>query len=506
LLLLKKQIMSCENCNNKSCHTCERVVITKQGEKGPAGPPGIQGPRGLDGAQGPQGPQGPPGDPATDTNTWDFPQAAFFDPFNGNDLTAVVGDGNKPFSTLAAAQSSISTLVIFKPGIYNGVYTLNSKPHYCLPGVEFGLNSRVTDGGVATNIVFTGCARFTFFSYCFEFSEGTTAYLECEEMSEVRSVVFTLNTLNSADIFLTVKRGITCTTNNGSAFGNAIRGGSKVVIETPYYYSDHWVVSPGNNSSLNANRFILRCPDVQIRSTGWAGNIAKSLVNNQGEAFGSQVYIEFDFMGGTYVNNSSVQTVSFGAFDSALLLYVNNRTSTGHVHRFKNGTVLANNMFGLCHHFNCTTGEVELDNINIKSNTSSLNLYLSNFEGNANRVLNKFTDCKFESVNADILGNSQECYFRNCTQKITDGAETSIIDYDTQNITAPLQAYFQDHYAVLENNAGNGEFISNSVFGAEYGMLNTHTTEDIGTSGTPPVDIWGEFNEVPNLKVSNIVS
>ena len=51
----------CDNCNNKGCATCERVVITKQGERGPAGPPGIQGPRGLQGLQGDQGDQGPAG-------------------------------------------------------------------------------------------------------------------------------------------------------------------------------------------------------------------------------------------------------------------------------------------------------------------------------------------------------------------------------------------------------------------------------------------------------------
>ena len=52
---------NCKNCGNKGCSTCERVVITKQGERGPSGPPGIQGPRGLQGAQGNEGPQGVPG-------------------------------------------------------------------------------------------------------------------------------------------------------------------------------------------------------------------------------------------------------------------------------------------------------------------------------------------------------------------------------------------------------------------------------------------------------------
>lgn len=50
--------MGCKNCNNKGCNSCERVVITKQGERGPQGPPGIQGPKGDPGTDGRDGVDG----------------------------------------------------------------------------------------------------------------------------------------------------------------------------------------------------------------------------------------------------------------------------------------------------------------------------------------------------------------------------------------------------------------------------------------------------------------
>lgn len=51
--------MSCPNCGDNNCKkTCERVVITKQGERGYQGPPGPQGEPGITGPAGPQGVQG----------------------------------------------------------------------------------------------------------------------------------------------------------------------------------------------------------------------------------------------------------------------------------------------------------------------------------------------------------------------------------------------------------------------------------------------------------------
>ena len=49
-------------------------------------------------------------------NTWDLPGVAFV-ANNGNDTTGVVGDGNKPFSTIAAALLVANTVYV-KPGTY----------------------------------------------------------------------------------------------------------------------------------------------------------------------------------------------------------------------------------------------------------------------------------------------------------------------------------------------------------------------------------------------------
>ena len=58
--------MSCKNCGGNGCKSCERVVITKQGERGFAGPPGPQGQRGFTGVQGNAGANGTNGTNGTD--------------------------------------------------------------------------------------------------------------------------------------------------------------------------------------------------------------------------------------------------------------------------------------------------------------------------------------------------------------------------------------------------------------------------------------------------------
>ena len=71
------------------------------------------------------------------TNTWDMPNTAFV-ATDGNDLTAVVGDGNKPFSTLTAAANSGAKVVYILPGAYSTTHALVSGvTYYCAPGVIF---------------------------------------------------------------------------------------------------------------------------------------------------------------------------------------------------------------------------------------------------------------------------------------------------------------------------------------------------------------------------------
>lgn len=429
--------------------------------------------------------------PPIDINTWDVRDTAFVDPFNGT-AAGVVGDGNKPFQSVAQANASTANHITLLPGNH-GYVTLVSKTYFAYPGVEI---ARLDDGGQAIDARFLGYAEFGFYSFGIQLSGASNLYIECDQFSESRSIVNLTNSTVSANVHLKCDR-IFANCNNGAAYACAVRGGGSIVIEANHCYTNHWLVACSSNSTGNTNSFTLRCPDVKILNGGPYGNIGKSLVNNQGAgSAGPNVHIEIDLMGGVYTNEHAVQTTSFGATDSALLLYVNN-ISANHEMIFKNGTVNAGVFYGLCHHYVVTAGTITLDKIKMFSNTQAIRTYLSNYAGNGSRVKHNYVDCHFESANNNIIGTSQESDFLRCTFKVTDPAELGIILHNNGNPTTQGIAYFKDVYAELVN-AGNGEFIRSAVVGILYGMLNTYCTEDLGVNVT---DTWAGYTEVPTLKV-----
>ena len=436
----------------------------------------------------------------TIANTWTIPLTAFVDPASGT-IGGVVGDGNKPFQTIEQANASGASFVRLLPGIYAGTNVLESKIYYSDPGVNFPINSKITDNGLSINAAFIGNAVFGTNSFGIETTADSNLYVECEEFDNTRNFVFTLSDTLTANVFVRVKKGVVVNTDNGAAFGSQVRGGSKITCVTPYWYCNHWSVSYGANLTAETSTFILRCPDVKTLGFGWAGNIAKGLVSVPGTVAGSNVRFELDLQGGILVNEHPVQTLSFGAFDSALMSYTNNLNPANNCELiFKNGTVEGGQLFGLCHHFAVTVGKIVLDNIILKSETRALNIYLSNNAGNGQRVEHVFKNVDFQGTQPDKIGNSQICHFKNTTQKITDAAANEIIEYDPINPADPSILYFIDHNAELEN-AGGGQFVSNNIAGTLFGMLNTHCTEVLSVGLPLVVDTWGGFNTIPTLKL-----
>ena len=360
-------------------------------------------------------------------NTWNYPTAAFVDP-STTVVTGVVGDGNKPFRTVDLANAA-SSLRILLPGEYFGNINVTTGTYICMPGVTFSSNSKLRDAGEYGDIKILGHAVFAAFSYGIETSGGSNIYVECLDFDKTRSVAFGL-----AGGTINIKaRNILCNTENGAGYASSLKEGCEITITCDQHYTNHFGVSFGSNAdSGKSSVFNLNCPDVRVLNGGWAGNIAKSLINDQSVSVYPNIS-NINLMGGSLQNLHSVQTSSFGAFDSALLLYVNNATpSKAPIHTFKNGTVYANAFFGLCHHYATTVGTIGLENLKVKSNTKALNLYLSSLAGNGNWVDHVFDNCMFESVDPNIIGNSQKCTFIKCTEKVT-GVVSSIIDYDALN-------------------------------------------------------------------------
>ena len=428
--------------------------------------------------------------PPEDFNTWNVRTTAFIDPL-ALPGTGRLGDGNNPFSSIAETTAGGYTNVVLLPGTYYGTNILNNNTtYYAYPGAKIGVFGKLSDGGVSKTAKVLGHLVFDSNSRGIETTAASNITVECDSFDNVQTVAFALGA--NANIFIKC-RSIFSNCVNGGAYATSPRNGSTIEIECSSWDSIHWITSPSGSAST----FILRCPNVRILAAGGYGNTAKGLINLQGNVVHT---VDIDFMGGKYTNEA-IQTVTFGVGESALGLYAV-YTTTGPNVSFRNGYVeCISTMIGLNMHYQITYGSMELENIKIKADRA-LMVRLTSFNGGG-RMTMRAENCKFESLLTNRLGNGKECHFNNCTFKVTDPAATSIFLYQTENPANPLIAYFTNCSAELVN-VGNGEFMENSIVGAVYGFWNTVSTEDRGTSGTPVVDTWGGFTELPAYKVSNI--
>lgn len=418
------------------------------------------------------------GSASSNGNTWDLPNTAFVDP--SYSAGGVLGDGNQPFQTVAQANISGASNIYLKPGNHV-LNVVSNKTYYAAPGATA---STVDDGGItATNVSILGDLHVTAFLGINVTGVATDLYAEVLKITGPSSV----RASNGAKVFAKVKEGVNSSGINGAGFSAYVVNGSSVIIETPYHYTTHFAAS----NSGNDNYFELRCPDVKI-FTGGYGNLAKALFNCQGGT--GNTYI-LNLMGGNYENQNVGQSVSFGVQDTALLLNVNSTANNGNSFLFKNGTVDAGDLYGIGAYFSVTGGIIELENIELKSNTIAIRTFSNNL--NAGYLTINAKDCAFESGESNILGNNRIGDFLRCTFKV-NGIAVAIFTFDPLN-PADLPTYtFKDCYAVLDS--GVGEMLTGFAT-ATLGLLNTYSSEVLGVGA---VDTWGGFTNVPTLTVPNI--
>ena len=132
-------------------------------------------------------------------NTWEIPTVAFVNPTTGDDLTAVIGDGNKPYATIAAAQAASST-VFLQPGNYIETFALvTGKTYFSYPGVLFTAGGIVNLGTTLVGTKFLGFASFISSSDCIKLESVvlTDVVLEFDRL-EVTGSAYTLRIITTA--------------------------------------------------------------------------------------------------------------------------------------------------------------------------------------------------------------------------------------------------------------------------------------------------------------------
>ncbi len=428
-------------------------------------------------------------------NTWDLSTAAFVDPLNGSDISAVIGDGNKPYQNYNTA-IQYSDLIVMKPGDYLSVYNIKSnKTVYCMPGVRFKSNSRFIDfDGFETNFKMIGDAIFDSNSYVFTIQNGSEVFCECHELNDTRAVSAFLNSGgNGGKLRLIVKNRIFVNCLNGSAIANYLDGENiELIIECPRIIFYHAFISgrTGDNNFVS-----VKCPDIKMLNGGPYGNIYKTLINNQG--LDKNLVVNIDLCGGKYLSEQAVQSFSFGVADSCIALFVGQIIDNNHKIKYKNGEILSANLFGLNVTYAVSSGSIILENINLTcDNTQAINIPNSFLGAGAGRLELDIRNCKIKSRNKNVLGYNRKVVIINSEIEVV--SDSICFENDSANPTANLcELYLLNSYIKLDNQPGVllANFTgANSIFGA----LHSTSSEPIGT-GT---DIWSGLSVVTSLQIT----
>lgn len=418
---------------------------------------------------------------------WSVLNIAFVSPQTGNDSTAVVGDGNMPFQSIAAAQNAANYITLL-PGTYSGTHTLaNGKNYNCMIGVIFPSNSKVRDGGTTINFKMTGKAVFNSFSYGFEFTgTGTVANIELDSFDNVRTVCFT--SAPNQDIIIKC-RSILTNCNNGGAYACRIYNDSKIYIEAyEKCYSYHWFVSAAGPSTTYAE-FTLKCPDIRILSLSTYGNAYKALINDQGNT--PVIWtVEGDFK-----NESLVQTSAFGVTESGIVtLVLISDTEVEPIFNLK-GTFDCGNMFGLLIYYGVSKTTINFENGFLRSNTNAFSV-MSTSSNNSNITFNA-KNMKFEGSLYNEFGNGVKAYFENCSFYTED---TRILDYKTSApASSQTEVYFYN--CMAETLIPGGSLINDTGGVMTVGTINTKHNGPLGIGVT---DTWNGFEEISTFKVPKI--
>ena len=418
-------------------------------------------------------------------NTWDLLQTAFVDP-NYTVGDGTVGDGNKPFQTVAQANLSGAPNIYLKPGTHQLTVESN-KRYYAAPGA---IANYVSDSGItATNVKILGdlTVNATFgFSFV---GTDSDIYAEILEITGPSAAWCD----NNSSLYLKVKKGITTSCANGGGYSCRQYGGT-MTIETPYYYSNYSIISPRGDGP----EFILRCPDVKILDGGVYGNLNQSPIVIVGSFLTSPCRIEINLMGGILQLLNSVQSFTNGIPDSALFNIYTAGGEYSSIVEIKNGTCLANQQHG----FYARVGDainmrLNYKNLQVKSSLSAVRFINSGIS--IENLEATFINCNFESDLGNRLGYNVVADFNNTTFAVRTLA-TDIFTLDITAPTTPPIYRFKSSYFTLWN-PGTGETFKDAG-PATIGLLHSSSTEVLGVGVT---DTWSGFTQVVTLTLPNII-
>jgi hypothetical protein len=203
--------------------------------------------------------------PAIDTNTWFMPGVAFV-ATDGDTSSAVVGDGNKPYTNVNDAMDA-ADIVIIKPGSYfeNIQYTSarDNKHVIAMDGVIF------TGGGVyvysgTTNVKFTGRAVMdsNFYNGLQLFtSDPVNIEFECKAFENSKTIMWLPNFNPQAKINFKADY-LRSTGVNGGAYCVRMYGTAEATFNIRDYIETHYTAFHARSGF--SGKLIVNCPETRL--------------------------------------------------------------------------------------------------------------------------------------------------------------------------------------------------------------------------------------------------
>jgi hypothetical protein len=441
-----------------------------------------------------------------DFNTWDIPPASFVDAQNGDDTTGVVGDGNKPFRTVAFAILQ-SDLVIIKPCTMFETILLNSpaennKHIHCMAGVEFvsgGLRVQTTN---ITNVRWTGQAIFTgaFTSLVDCITTSAEIDFECDYASDCRLVVFSSGDRSQTPTVRFKANWIRCNCFNGGGYAVRVIGGADFQLDIKEFFeSQHTIYEMRDNAR---GRLVVNCPRSIIipNYTISYGNLNKSVLRVNQFSDGIDVTINGDLI-------QTHDVAGTGLLDAkACVEFTQNTNDVSRPNVVINGNL--DNLLSPCvvSGFRSKYGDLAVYGNLIARNTtggfagSPIWKQLSGGLGvDPEQQTWKFVGSTIVGSQRIIIGRGLIAYFLNGTIYNADAGGSESAFFCEQTGTVLQQLYLYNMYVETDNTGVTPELVKGNSVGAIIGTVDTKANVAFGLTY---VDIWGnDYANQPALIV-----
>jgi len=205
------------------------------------------------------------------TGGWLIPETAFILP---GATGGVIGDGNDPFPTHAAAVTAGATSFVLLPGNYSELFDLVSGAnYYSYEGVTFvagGITATVNQDGTKWlgNADFIGNFQMLYFNSAVDLVDVEIEFNEIEETgSGGRGLTLKVGTTNLSNVSV---KGNKFTGLGGNAYGIYLRGRLGGAININEIYGDYSVIDAFTHSNAT---LIISYNKLVLRDGGIGGNL-----------------------------------------------------------------------------------------------------------------------------------------------------------------------------------------------------------------------------------------